>query len=242
MNTGITIFGHTQACDLELTLPSLNNPFLKARVETAIKNAWLAGAILDGAGRVWVNSKYLHVIIRTSVANAAYIIGGLMNHEKYLNGHDTYINGSTVFYLIDRNLQSARGIARENYIRLSELIYRAIRDSDVARLKRAEFYEHISRVISQLKNKRICDYRITSDELTGVPLNKATAEFSHICSVSLYPQLAAILENGLIVNKDTHDIITANSINDGEELLALCEAYGWNTDWYVHHNEMLRLL
>ena len=38
--------------------------------------------------------------------------------------------------------------------------------------------------------------------------------------------------NGLIVNKDTHFIITQEGVNDEEELYKLCYEKGWNTDWY----------
>lgn len=242
MNRGIVPFDYTSASELDLTLPSLNNSLLKSKVEKSIKNAWMAGAILDNFGRLWINSRYLHTIIRTSQPNAAYLIGGLSQYEKFTSGSETYIDGSAVFYLIDKNLQSARGIAREHYIRLSELIYRSIRDSDVARLRRAEFYEHLDRVISQLKQKRISEFQIAYDELTGENLDFSTAEFSHICSVSLYPELSGIIENGLIVNRSTHRHITSNRINDAEELMALCELEGWSRDWYHAHSSMLQLL
>jgi hypothetical protein len=41
--------------------------------------------------------------------------------------------------------------------------------------------------------------------------------------------LAGLLENGLIINKTTHEKITQLRINDENELLQLCELEGWST-------------
>ena len=102
---------------------------------------------------------------------------------------------------MDYNIQNARSLQRENYIRFSELFYRAIRDCSRARELRAEFYEHLNRTIGYLKQRRINQLKIENDELTGEPLHPKSCEFSHIRSVSLFPELSGLLENGLIVNK-----------------------------------------
>ena len=34
------------------------------------------------------------------------------------------------------------------------------------------------------------------------------------------------------VNKETHDIITKETINDENELYSLCYKNGWNIEWY----------
>ena len=114
----------------------------------------------------------------------------------------------------------------------SQLFYRAIRDCDHAKVLRYEFYEHLKRIIGSLKQKRINQFEIKRDELTGNPLHLKSCEFSHIRSVSLFPELAGFLENGLIINKTTHDKITSFRINDENELLQLCEQEGWSTDWH----------
>ena len=40
------------------------------------------------------------------------------------------------------------------------------------------------------------------------------------------------IENGLIINKTTHEKITQLRINDENELLQLCELEGWLTAWH----------
>ncbi|MNR27656.1 hypothetical protein D3C85_1449370 [compost metagenome] len=135
--------------------------------------------------------------------------------------------------MLDFNIQNARSLQRENYIRYSELFYKAIRDCSRARELRAEFYEHLNRSIGRLKQQRLGVSCL--DELTGEFLDIPSCEFSHIRSVSLYPELAGLVENGLLVNKATHREITRNSINDERELLQLCQLNGWNTNWYNNY-------
>jgi hypothetical protein len=75
---------------------------------------------------------------------------------------------------------------------------------------------------------------IAQDELTQVPL-LPSSEFAHIRSCSIYPNLATSYWNGLIVNKDTHQIVTKNDINDERQLLELCQERGWNTRWHQRY-------
>ena len=67
--------------------------------------------------------------------------------------------------------------------------------------------KYIDRTISALKQKRIKAFTLQYDELTGEILEYQSCEFSHIRSVSLFPQFASLIENGLIVNKKTHEEI-----------------------------------
>ena len=47
------------------------------------------------------------------------------------------------------------------------------------------------------------------------------------------------IDNGLIVNVDTHEIITARAIVNEESLLNLCEELGWKTDWYIVYKNLV---
>lgn len=211
--------------------PVSEDRYLHENTKVAIRNAWDTCSVLDNFGRVWVKSSCVHVLLRTSIANANYLIGGIDNYDKYRDGMQLYIRGTAICYLLDFNIQNARSLQRENYIRFSELFYKAIRDSSRAREIRAEFYEHLNRILGRLKINRISRFGIQYDELTNEPLILQTCEFSHIRSVSQFPELAGLVENGLIVNKTTHNEITRNNINDEIELLQLCQVKGWNTNW-----------
>ena len=39
------------------------------------------------------------------------------------------------------------------------------------------------------------------------------------------------------VNKESHDIITKETINDENELYSLCYKNGWNIEWYDKYKE-----
>lgn len=134
-------------------------------------------------------------------------------------------------------MQNAGTISKEKNLKFSYDVYGAIRDSETAKLLRAEYYESVKNYIKKLKKSRINTFDIEFDELTNYPLVKKTSEFSHVRSCSVYPYHMDNIMNGHIVNKETHDIITANSINDENELYDLCEDLGWNTSWYEGYVE-----
>lgn len=222
------------------TLPNTQSEKLTPSTIQGIINAWDNLTILDTYGRPWINSKGIHVVLRTSKDNAAYLVAGLADDQKYKTGADLFIRGESICYLLDTSIINARSMLRENYIKYSQLLYIAIRDCSRARELRGEHYEYIKKIVRTLKNKRINEYHINYDELTNEVLHGATAEFSHIRSVSLYPQLASHLDNGFVVNKDTHKIITKNSINDESELRDLCMINNWNVNWYDKYNGYIR--
>ena len=116
-------------------------------------------------------------------------------------------------------------------MKYSEKIYKAIRDSDTAENIRTTYIKQIQDSRKNLKNKRIRKYKIRKDELTGEKLIKKTAEFSHIRSYALFKDIADDIENGLIVNKETHEIITKRGINDEDELYCLCKELNWDIEW-----------
>ena len=213
-------------------IPDIQNNKLNKDTVTAIINAWNEITVIDSYGRVWVNSEKIHIVLRTTKENALYMIAGLGDDKKYREGERLFVKGESICYLLDYGIQNARNILRENYIKHSQLLYLAIRDCSRARELRAEHYAYISKIIKSLKQKRINQFSIQYDELTGEFLHGSTAEFSHIRSVSVFPHLAGFVENGLIVNKTTHDKITSTSINDEEQLIELCNHYNWKTNWY----------
>ena len=58
----------------------------------------------------------------------------------------------------------------------------------------------------------------------------------------MYKHLSDQIENGLIVNKETHKIITERGINEENELKLLCEEMGWDTNWYDDYIKILSSL
>lgn len=120
-------------------------------------------------------------------------------------------------------------------------MYCFIRDSKKAEVLRARYYENIEDQRKKLKKRRIKKYNITVDELTRKLLNLKTAEFSHIRSVAIYPDLQLEEDNGLIINKETHSIITKNNIQKNEEdLVRLRVQKIWETGWFVYYKKIIK--
>lgn len=211
---------------------------LHEKTVKSIINAWNVNTQIDMYGRPWLNLEALHIVLRTTKPNAAYLAAGLEDNLRYFDGNSTYIKGEGVCYLLDSMITNARSLLRENYVKYSQLLYIAIRDCSRARELRAEHYESTKKILKNLKTNRL-RLSIEYDELTGNPLNKLSCEFSHIRSVSLYPDFSAYVENGLLVNKDVHNIITSSNIFDENQLLNLCNENGWRTSWYHSYLDFL---
>lgn len=208
------------------------------KVINEIINAWENGGNLDIYGRVWIDVCYLPQILRTNGANARYLLGGISDRFKMVADGSEYVRGTEIGKLIDMGIQSVDTRSKEKNLRYSRNVYNSIVDSETAQLLRADRMEQIRSEKRKLKNKRMRKYNITRDELTGEILDRTNCQFSHIRSWSVYPELAINIDNGHIVNKETHDIITAHEINDEDELLSLCDEMGWDTEWYDSYIDM----
>jgi hypothetical protein len=217
---------------------------IKNTMISRIRNAWNRGGFFDGRGNIWLLSSELHNILCTNIPNSRYLVGSLSQSDKYSEYNNenqwvTYIRGSSVQYLLDKMICDAGSIQREHHLRLSECFYKGARDSDHARLLRAEFYESRKNTQRNLKSNRLQQYRLRYDELTGYDLD-VDCEFSHIRAVSIFPEFSLYVENGLLVNKDTHNEITRNGIIDENQLYTLCLEKDWNLGWYEIFSDFLK--
>lgn len=217
------------ATDLSLSYRAPSR--LASRTTKGIFNAWLNAAVIDARGTIWVRKDKLHVILRTSTANASRRFQYAPDRYKRTAGKTRYLLASYVTGLIDEVIQTAGTHTRSLYAQYSEKVYHHIRDSELAINKRLIHWEHIRKTRSKLKAKRKRRWQIRHDELTGSPLS-TRAEFSHIRSASLYYDIAEQPWNGLLVNKNTHDVITRRNVCDESELYNLCKTQGWYLDWY----------
>lgn len=207
-----------------------------------IYNAWSRAIRVDTYGRLWVLSDELHNILRTSQANARYFLLNVEDEFKIESESKVYVQCSEVCRFLDSGIQGEAGsIKREKYLRFSEAIYRDMRDSDKLSLIRAEMYELMNTERKKLKQRRKGDLKVQKDELTGDELVKGY-EFSHIRSVSSYLHLADRYWNGLLVNKETHAIITQEGIQDEVQLYKLCLYRGWSLEWYEPFLKSLKSL
>lgn len=219
------------ATELELELVFPKNIYLAQNTLTSIHNAWTASAAIDQYGSVWVAASRLHTILRTKKTNARYYLDyEVASEQKKTIDGEIYIAGTEIARLLDKRIQNAGSISKEEYTRFSEDYYGRIRDSKEARLIRAERYERMSTYRGELRRIRISQMSINYDELTNDSLQQS--HFSHIRSFAIHYELGDKIWNGLVVNRPTHQIITSADVNDEDQLLQLCRRYNWNTNWY----------
>lgn len=217
--------------ELKCILEEIKKGNLSQNWVTAIKNAWINGAYLDKRGIVWINREYLHTLLRVSKNLVNYYLAQINR------SNDDFISGKDFIFLISDIFENATTFKRRDYIRYSENLYRLIRDSDKAEVLRARYQENISEKKNGLKKDRLKKYPTNVDELTGKKLDYQRSEFSHIRSVAVYPDLQLEIENGLIVNKETHDIITKENVQNEDDLYSLCIKNNWNINWYDYYRK-----
>ena len=227
-STLITV--HSSAKDLQICFTEPSNGLDRATAKS-IYNAWMETAIIDNYGMVWVLSRRLSEILRTSKPNARYIADRIGNMYKSRGVEGTYLHYTEVNKQLSNIIMTAGTMKRERYAGFSESIGMAIRDSAKAKCQRAQTYEALTAAKKGLKRKRLRELSIGHDELTGIPL-LPTSQFSHIRSCAIYPQFTICVWNGLVVNKDIHQIITDAYVNDENELYDLCQQQKWSTNWY----------
>lgn len=211
----------------------------KGKVITEIANAWKRCTIIDNKGWLWVEKEKLNSILRTTKNNINVIVMGVEDKYKMNIGNKVYIRGFKILSLIAQAMEESGVGTKGEYLDVSMKYYEAINKSDKAKLLRLEYDKVLLTERKKLKEKRKRKYKIKNDELTGEKLKKFS-EFSHIRSVALYKEISDSIENGLVVNKGTHEIITARGINNEEELKYLCEELNWNIGWYEEYRKVFK--
>lgn len=215
--------------DLKCILEEIEKGNLSQNWITAIKNAWIKGSFLDNRGIVWISREYLHTLLRVNKRLVNYYLAQINR------SNDDFISGKDFIILISDIFENATTFKRRDYIRYSENLYRLIRDSPKAEVLRARYQENIGERKNRLKEERLSKYPTSIDELTGEALISNTAEFSHIRSVALHSDLQLEIENGLIVNKETHEIITKENVQNEDDLYSLCIKNNWHINWYHYY-------
>lgn len=236
-NELVPVFGSSQRLDkklLEDISESLNG-------SSAVKtfNAWQSASLVDGIGQVWLKVDFLSAIWRTDAGTAQFFVGSINSHDKAtFNGQDC-IKYSAAIYRINEIIQGPVSHKRREYLRFSEKIGQSVRDSDPVEVIRFKHREFIDNVRRELKKNRRQKYSINNDELTGELLYHSESEFHHIRRQSAHPELISMLWNGLLVNKNTHTIITSKNCSDEYDLKNLCDQLNWSTSWFSNYQQEL---
>ncbi|MBE6051926.1 MAG: hypothetical protein E7214_15100 [Clostridium sp.] len=164
---------------------------------TKITSVWSNFTYYDKEGIIWVDSEKLHLILRTTKSNAKYAIVNIDDKNKSREGNKIYIRAYVVGEIIDKYIQREKIGKRKEYLKYSERVYTAIRDSEEIVIKQTKYQISRDEDRRKLKNRRIKKYNIEYDELTGEGIKKNTAEFAHIKSYALFREVANDIENEL---------------------------------------------
>ena len=235
MNNKSLIVFNSDIKDINYKMPERAKDLDKTTVKKII-NAINRGKP-DSRGLIWIKCSTLHTVLRVKTkVDARYILETIDKKYKTTYEGEEYVLWSSIISIVERRREEN---PKNRYLSLVMDILNEINECDEIQLLRLKAKNLMEQRVKKLKNKRIRSYKLKDDELTNDPLDKKKAEFSHIRSVAMFPELAEMLWNGLIVNKDTHFIITQVGINDEEELYKLCYEKGWNTAWYKTYKEKL---
>lgn len=203
---------------------------------TRIVNACKECIVEESSSAIFISEDSLGEILRLRAEDKIRIIlSNIDKADKYENSK--YILIGECLKLINKEMNEARSESRRRYLRVSEQALINLRECEKIRVMNIRKDENYLKDLKKLKGLRIKRYGIKKDELTGEPLVKRKAEFSHIRSKSSYPTLALDIENGLIVNKETHNKITKENVENEEKLKSLCEKENWNIRWYEKYKE-----
>lgn len=198
---------------------------LNRRTIKGISNA-VGNGIVDSKGFIWFDCSTLHTILRVKTKNdAAYILEKIDNKYKVDYNSRTYVRWSSLLWIVGKRIEEN---PKNEYLKLILSILDEISNSNDVKVLQDKAKELQQKNIKKLKKQRIKEFKIVKDELTNEKLDGESAEFSHIRSVTMYPEFSEFIWNGLIVNKKTHNIITSETVNDEEQLYSLCFRLGWN--------------
>ena len=223
-------------------IPEKQNERVTKKIATEIKNAWTNSGYVDQYGAVWVRFDRAHSILRTSKPVARSIYAGFLDFNKFEvpdgnGGILQYVRIDEISAYLARLINSPIDPAK-NLI-FSDMHCLAVRHCDLAFSISAIFNSQMSEKIKDMKEIRIKKFNISYDELTGVILDKKSAEFSHTRSRAMYPMLSTYIENGLVVNRETHQIINDHNVNNEADLYQLCQSNGWDTTWLTPFQNFL---
>jgi hypothetical protein len=198
-----------------------------------IENAWYQSTIISlDDGKIWFRAERVNSVLRTDKASASKWVILLPEHLKIEIDECEYVDTVALVASLHQRMSRSRDDYHRAYREFSWAMLTALRRSPQVQQLHRLLQIDLKKELSELKKKRMKDYQITHDELTGEKLFKRTAAFSHIRSKDIFPELALFVWNGLVINEATHEIITSESVVNEKELLKLCEHQGWSSSWH----------
>ncbi|MCT7973983.1 hypothetical protein [Laspinema olomoucense] len=231
--------------DLGMELPNSSNSLncLEISVLTRIKNAWSKGTIVDRkTGKIWIRRDNLAIILQTDKNIANFIFGGADATDKTTriindNGEQKSVpclSAEEVSKQLSKMISTPSSMTQREYGKFSWEILTFIKHSPEIDKIISLHIEKVNSQLPKLKKERIKHFNLIADELTGERFHSDSRRihFSHIRGKRTYVGLALDFNNGLVVNEETHKIITKEGVQDEKGLFKICQKYSWNTSWY----------
>ena len=234
-----SIVSYKNFSDLDINFPEANETLSESTI-TAINNAIEEGSIVDINGILWIKANKLNVVWRTDKPTARQIVLQIPQGKfRRTFGGEEYIRSAEVMKWVFYRLESATG-SKENFLNYVKKTLPFVMDQPAIRIYKLEASIALQSQRKLLKRERIKRYCIYTDELTGLALKRGLgSDFSHIISAASDFELADQIWNGLVVNIETHKLITSKGITDSTDLLCLCDEEEWRTSWYDDfHNSL----
>lgn len=211
---------------------------LNERTTKSIISALKKG-IITSPGEVWISKeKIWHILRKKSAKESNYEIEKIKDHDKIKINDEIFINSAAIIDLLIRKY-----VGNPNNDILSSVIEMLVRiqNDKVVQGQREKYNRQIKEQLAQLGKTRVKEKGIKNDELTGEMLKKRY-DFHHVRarSISGNERYQLDIELGLVINKDTHKVITKEGIVDEDELYVFCMNNNWKIDWYDTLKEELK--
>lgn len=189
---------------------------------TKIHKAWVEGGGVDLSGCLWIDVDSLPAILRTTRPRVEVLLEQVERAELQEIDNKLYLYGPEALKRIAvEKTRAGTNEKRLKYLKLSMEMYQQLDDSGAIDDKKHKFQFALLEAKKSLKGDRLEKIHTDTDELTGKPLSQ-DAQFSHIRAFHAYPAIGLKIENGLIVNPETHAVITKQGVVNEKQLLKLC--------------------
>lgn len=209
---------------------------LYARTLNGIISALNSGVIVNSNGAIFINVSVLHTLLRTNPGAANTIWqDGIPGYVSGVDGRtiegSIYISGSDFVGLLDARRQTSIGQSKL-YLQFIQAAYNTISDHPQLIDVRTAFIKTIDKMRSTLKSRKIKEKNITCCEFTGFKFtNVNQVEFAHVNSIITDPENALNTNNGVIIMKQIHAVLTKLQIQTFSGMYIFCQQNNFFTDW-----------
>lgn len=212
--------------DLNIKFPA-KNPHISNEEAEKTREVIKSESAYTNDAQVLINKNALPQILATDKKGANNFYEDLENDDKEQNGKNQYAHLEAVQEEVSKRIQEPRDTLKRERLKDSEQCLIAVRDAPELEKIREVDESKIRKELPKLKERKIEEESLTTDQLTGKPLEKNAAAH-HIERKSDAPRKSLKLDNIIVVNPDTHDEIHKNDAESEENLKQLCKEKGWD--------------